>query len=104
MAQLHVSMQKEALDSFAQIHLDPSKTEIIRVECFIHQVIAEVNRADKVRDMEWCVDHWVQGIEGAKQLRSEQRFGEAITAYAAMLAVWPGEHRIKELQAYITHW
>lgn len=103
-AHLHVGMQKEALDSFAQIRQTPSAHEIIRVECLINQVIAEVNRADGLRDMEWCIDHWVQGIEGAKQLRSEQRFGEAITAYATMCAVWPGEHRIKELQAYIIHW
>ncbi|HZO72732.1 MAG TPA: helix-turn-helix transcriptional regulator [Ktedonobacteraceae bacterium] len=104
MAHLHVGMQKEALDSFAQIHQTSSAHEIIRVESFINQVMAEVNRADGLRDMEWCIDRWIQGIEGAKQLRSEQRFGEAITAYAAMRAVWPGERRIKELQAYITHW
>jgi len=103
MAHLHVGMQKEALDSFAQIH-QTSSSEVIRVESFINQVVAEVNRDDGLRDMEWCIDHWVQGIEGAKQLRSEQRFDEAITAYATMRAIWPGEHHIKELQAYITHW
>lgn len=104
MTHLHMGMQKKALDSFAQIHQISSAHEIIRVESFINQAIAEVNRADSARDMDYCISHWVQGMEGAKQLRSEQRFSEAITAYAAMRAAWPGEHRIQELQTYITHW
>ncbi|HLG63377.1 MAG TPA: helix-turn-helix transcriptional regulator [Ktedonosporobacter sp.] len=100
---LHLGMQKEALDSFAQIQLTASNHEINRVEALLNQVVAEVSRVDS-RDMEYCIDHWIQGIEGAKALRSEQRFTEAIQAYTALCAVWPSEPRIKELRAYITHW
>ncbi len=103
MAHLHMGMQKKAIDSFSQIQLTPSNYEINRVEALLGQVVAEVSRADG-RDMEYCIGHWVQGIEGAKVLRSEQRFTEAIQAYTALCAAWPAERRIKDLRAYITHW
>jgi len=104
LAHLHLGMQKEALDSFAQIHLAPYPNETIRIEALIKQVMAEISRADTVRDMEYCIDHWIQGIESAKALRSEQRFTEAVNAYTALCAAWPAEPRIKELQGYILHW
>ncbi len=104
MTHFHLGLQKEAIDSFGQIPLTPLRSELICVESFINQVMAEVNRPDAERDMEWCIDRWIQGIEGAKLLQSEQRFTEAVNIYTAMCAAWPGEQRIKELRAYITHW
>ena len=100
----HLGLQKEALDSLAQIHHDPAKTETVRVEALIYQVMAEVNRAEGIRDMVWCIDRWIQGMEGAKTLQSEQRFNESMHAYASLCAAWPAEPRIKELRAYTTHW
>lgn len=104
MTHFYLGLHKKALDSFEQIHLAPFKTETLRVEAFLNQMMAEINRDDEERDMEWCIDRWIQGIEGAKALQSEQRFAEAITAYAAMRAVWPGEQRVKELRDRIIHW
>ncbi|HEU5229296.1 MAG TPA: helix-turn-helix transcriptional regulator [Ktedonobacteraceae bacterium] len=104
MTHYHLGLQKEALNSFEQIHLDPAKTETVRVEALLNQVMAEVNRADTERDMAWCIDRWIQGIEGAKALQSEQRFNESLHAYSALCAAWPSEPHIKELRAYITHW
>ena len=104
MAHYHLGLQKEALDSFEQIYLDPAKSEAVRVETLLNQVMADVNRADAKRDMEWCIDRWIQGIEGAKALQSEQRFNESLHAYAALCAAWPSEPRIKEVRAYIAHW
>jgi hypothetical protein len=47
---------------------------------------------------------WKAGIQGAMNLRSEQRFGEALTAYDIMQALWPGDKRIKELRDFTRHW
>lgn len=99
----HLGMQKEALDSFAQIHADPDGSEAIRIEASLAQALAEAFRADS-RDMDWCIDRWTQGIEGAKALKSEQRFGEALQAYAAMCAAWPTEARINALRERIVYW
>lgn len=75
-----------------------------RINALIAQVTAEVSRDDKPRDMEWCVDRWQRGIKGAKAVKSQKHFGEAIQAYTAMRAAWPGEQRVKDLREQIVHW
>ena len=104
MTHLHLGMQKDALDAFTQMDDLPVKTELIRYESFLYQVIAEVNRDDTPRDMEWCINLWKQGISGAITLQSERRFNEAILAYNAMRGAWPGEKAIKDLRELIVHW
>ncbi len=81
LAHFHLGMQKEALDSFQKIDALPTKSELIRVETIIDGVLAELQREDKTQNMEWCIDRWSTGIEGAKALQSEQRFSEALTAF-----------------------
>lgn len=78
--------------------------ETYRVESFIDQVMAEVNREDKPRDMAFCIDRWKQGIQGAIAMHSEEKFTLALQVYATMRAVWHGEQRIKNLRDYIKHW
>jgi tetratricopeptide (TPR) repeat protein len=104
MTYLHLGLQKDALDAFTQMDGLPAKSELIRYESFLQQVIAEVNRDDKPRDMEWCIDLWRQGISGAITLQSERRFNEAVLAYTAMRGAWPGEKAIKDLRELIVHW
>ncbi len=104
MTHYHLGLQKEALDSFGQINTVQGRSESISVESLISQVMAEVSRDDQPRDMEQCIGHWIKGIEGAKMLQSNQRFNEAIVAYTAMRAAWPGEKRIKDLREYTVHW
>lgn len=104
MAHAHLGLQKEALDSLAQLERLATKSETIRVETFIDQVMAEISRDDQPRDMEWCIEQWKKGIEGAHALQSEQRFNEAIAAYTAMRAAWPAEKCIKDLRELIVHW
>lgn len=58
----------------------------------------------KDRDMEKAIHLWVAGIEGAKALKNEQRFSEALTNYELMQAIWPGERRIHDLRAHLAHW
>lgn len=99
----HLGMQKEALSAFTQIHSDPAGSAAIRVEALLNEAIAEVYRAGS-RDMDWVIDRWTAGIEGAKTLQSEQRFSEALSTYAAMRAAWPAEPRINALRERIAHW
>jgi transcriptional regulator with XRE-family HTH domain len=104
----HLGLYKEAIDSFTQIHLrhahNPTVPEACQVASFIAPVMAEVSRDDQPRDMEWCIAHWTEGIERAKSLQSDLRFNEAIIAYQAMCAAWPGERRIKKLREHIVRW
>jgi hypothetical protein len=58
----------------------------------------------KERDMEKIIHHWTAGIEGAKTLRHEHGFSEAVANFEAMEFVWPGEKRIKNLRTLIVHW
>lgn len=99
----HLGMHRQALDSYAQIHTDPAGSEAIRVEASLSEAMAEVYHVGN-RDMEWVIEKWIQGIEGAKALKSEQRFSEAVTTYAAMCAAWPAEPRITSLREHIIHW
>ena len=103
MARYHLGLHRDAIDSFAQISAIPTRSESIYVEAFIDLVMVEVSRDDQPRDMQWCIDHWVQGIQGAKALRSQQRINEAIHAYTAIRAAWPGEKQVKNLGEYIVH-
>ncbi len=100
----HLDMHKEALDSFAQTNQTKHDNLTTYYEIMLDEVLTEVSRSDKPRNMEFCIDRWTQGIEGAKTLQSNQRFNEATQAYIAMRAIWPSEKRIKELRDLIVHW
>jgi len=71
------------------------------MEALLHHVLVEVTRDDQPRNMEQCINLWVQSIEGTKKLQSQQRMNEALQIYAIMRAVWPGEKRIKDLRDYL---
>ncbi len=105
---MHLGLYKGAISSFEQIDTQYSQDETIsstgRINALVKQAMTEVDRDDQPRDMEQCIDCWSKGIEGAKVLQSNQHFNEAITAYAAMRAAWPGEHRVKKLKESIVHW
>jgi tetratricopeptide (TPR) repeat protein len=102
MAHYHLGLYKEALDSFAQTkHIQ--QDEVGRVEIFIDEVMTEVSRDDQPRDMMLCIDYWIQGIQKAKVLQSQQHINEAIHAYTAMCAAWPGEKQVKDLREHIIY-
>lgn len=63
-----------------------------------------MSRDDQARDMDRAIALWTQGIEGAKAMQSNKHYTDALVAYTAMKAAWPGESRIKELREYTTHW
>ncbi len=103
MAHYHLGLHTGAIDSFTQISTIPTRSESISVEALIAQVMAEVSRDDQPRDMQWCVDCWIQGVQGAKVLQSQQRINEAIHAYTAMCIAWPGEKQVKGLREHIIY-
>jgi transcriptional regulator with XRE-family HTH domain len=103
MTHYHLGLQKEALNSFAQTK-KVQQDNIGRIEILIDEVTAELERNDQSRDMEFCIDRWTEGIEGAKTLQSNQRFNEAVIAYTVMRVVWPGDRRIMQLRELIKHW
>jgi transcriptional regulator with XRE-family HTH domain/tetratricopeptide (TPR) repeat protein len=104
LARFHLGLYKDARDSFEQVVATSATSVTARVEALVNQVMAEVSRDDQPRDMDYCITHWKQGIQGATSLQSEELFDEAVTAFTAMRAAWPAESRIKELRELIVHW
>jgi transcriptional regulator with XRE-family HTH domain/tetratricopeptide (TPR) repeat protein len=74
----------------------------VRIEIINNETLASLKSPKK--DMDLSLRLWKAGIQGAVNLRSEQRFGEALTAYDIMQALWPGDKRIKELRDFTRHW
>jgi transcriptional regulator with XRE-family HTH domain len=105
----HLREYDAALDAFAKV-IDPETlalkvsgvAERVRIEIINHQALASLKRARK--DMELAIKLWIAGMQGAIALRSEQRFGEALSAYDIMEALWSGERRIMELRDFTRHW
>ncbi len=78
------------------------QSELGRLET-IHVMTLSSLRA-KDRDMEKTIHLWVADIEGAKMLKSELIFNDAVTTYELMEIAWPDEVRIKDLRDHIVHW
>jgi transcriptional regulator with XRE-family HTH domain len=98
---LQLGLYKEALDSFEQIETQYAKNGQHRsclIEATFEQVMVETSRDDQPRNMDRCIDLWQKGVNGARELQSQQRFAEAIQTYTAMRAAWPGEKRVRELR------
>ena len=101
----YLGLQQGARDSFEQISaLRDGVRETIRVEALLNQTLAELQREDQPRDMDYCISRWEEGLAGTLALKSQQRFNEARTIYTAMCAVWPGEPRVKSLREQLIHW
>ena len=105
----YLGQYEKALEVFAQV-IDPktltpkvpASSERVRTEIINHETLASLKSPKK--DMELSIQLWKAGIQGAIDLRSEQRFSEVLTAYDIMQALWPGDKRIKELRDLIVHW
>jgi transcriptional regulator with XRE-family HTH domain len=105
----HLEQYEKALEVFAQA-VDPGtlaaniafSSERTHIEIINNETLASLKSPKK--DMELSIRLWKAGIQGAIDLRSEQRFGEALTAYDIMQALWHGEKSIKELRELIRHW
>jgi tetratricopeptide (TPR) repeat protein len=56
------------------------------------------------RDMKHIIRAWTAAIKGAKALKSEQRYRDAMTNFAAMWSRWRREDAIKRLIPLTAHW
>lgn len=95
---------KPALASLHSLQKLNAHTMTESIEHLLDRCRAEVSRDDQPRDMELCVDLCLRGIIGAKELRSEQRFKEALRTYDMLRVAWPSEPRVKELRDLLVHW
>jgi transcriptional regulator with XRE-family HTH domain len=95
---------KKAIDSFEQIPALPAVSELGKVEATFDLLGSEVSRDDQPRDRDRCVELFIQGIKGTKELRSERRFAEARNVLQLMFVAWPGEPRVRELRDLAVHW
>ena len=99
---MHLGLYSEALDSFEQIDTQYTKRPGISLSCHTEslftQVMAETSRDDQPRRMDRCIELWTQGVKGAQELQSQQRFDDARQAFVALRAAWPGEKRVRELR------
>ncbi len=105
----YMEQYEKALEVFAQaIDLEtlhpkvPISSVRVHVEIVNNETLASLKSPKK--NMELSIKLWKAGIQGAVDLRSEQRFGEALTAYDIMQALWSGDKRIKELRDLTRHW
>lgn len=108
LAHMRTGYPEEAINSFVEV-IDPITlqtkmpvSERARVEFLNHMALASVKRSTK--DLEESVRYWQVGMQGAKSLKSEQRFSEAATAYEIMESVWPNEKQVTSLRELIVHW
>jgi hypothetical protein len=56
------------------------------------------------RDMKHVIRAWTAAMEGAKALKSEQAYRDAMANLAFMQKLWPGEQAIRKLLLLTTHW
>lgn len=78
------------------------QSELGRVATINTMALSSLKAKD--RDMEKTIYLWRAGIEGAKALKSEQRFADAMATYELMEIAWPDEPRIAELHDHIIYW
>jgi DNA-binding XRE family transcriptional regulator len=97
-----LSTLEQAIDFETLAPKMPASSARVRIEIINHATLASLKSPTK--DMERSIYLWKAGIQGAIDLRSEQRFNEALTAYDIMQALWSGDRRIKELHDLMQHW
>jgi transcriptional regulator with XRE-family HTH domain len=110
MIYLHKGDQGKAMGCFQKI-VDPK--ELILKDAQPHSVswhggtiihMAESVLMGKNRDMDEVIRYWTAAMRGARALRSEHFFDEALALYHTMEYIWHGERRIEELFPLTIHW
>lgn len=77
-------------------------SERTRIEAINAMTMALLKSKEK--NKEQTLFYWQAGIQGARTLRSEQRFNEALLSYHIMEALWPGDKSILDLHNLVVHW
>src|SRR5581483_491046 len=76
----------QAIDFKTLVPKVPILSKRIHIEIINNETLASLKRPKK--DMELSIKLWTAGIQGAIDLRSEQRYSEALEAYSIMQALW----------------
>jgi transcriptional regulator with XRE-family HTH domain/tetratricopeptide (TPR) repeat protein len=105
----HLGQYDEAFETFSKI-VDPQTlmlklpmaSERSRVETINLLALTALKRPNK--DKELIVPLWMAGMQGAKNLRSELRYEEAMAAYGIMEALWSDDAQIRDLRDLMGHW
>jgi transcriptional regulator with XRE-family HTH domain len=92
----------EVVDPQTQMLKLSVDSERSRIDTINHMTLAALKRPNK--DKELIVPLWMAGMQGAKNLRSEQRYEEALTAYGIMEALWSDDAQIRDLRDLMGHW
>ncbi|HLI91345.1 MAG TPA: hypothetical protein VKV37_21840 [Ktedonobacteraceae bacterium] len=107
MTHYYLGQYDKAFAAFEKV-IDPQMlnlsvaSERSRIQTITHMTLAALKRPNK--DKEQIVPLWMAGMQGARNLRSEQRYGEALMAYSIMEALWSDDPRIRDLRDLTGHW
>ncbi|HLI90120.1 MAG TPA: hypothetical protein VKV37_15650, partial [Ktedonobacteraceae bacterium] len=93
---------EKILDPQTQALKVPVASERSRISVINHMVLAALKRPNK--DKELIVPLWMAGMQGAKNLRSEHRYEEALAAYGIMEALWSDDAQIRDLRDLVGRW
>jgi transcriptional regulator with XRE-family HTH domain/tetratricopeptide (TPR) repeat protein len=93
---------EKILDPQTQALKVPVASERSRISVINHMVLAALKRPNK--DKELIVPLWMAGMQGAKNLRSEHRYEEALAAYGIMEALWSDDAQIRDLRDLMGRW
>ncbi|MGB8347757.1 MAG: helix-turn-helix transcriptional regulator [Ktedonobacteraceae bacterium] len=110
-AHYHLKQYDEALASFAKV-VDPETltprmpdlAERNRVEIIGYQASASLKLPLHRKDKEASIHLLQAGIKGAKALRSEHRYNQALQAYELMDSIWSGDPDVLALREQLEHW
>jgi transcriptional regulator with XRE-family HTH domain/tetratricopeptide (TPR) repeat protein len=105
----YLGQYDKAFDAFSKV-VDPQmltlglpvSSERNRIQIINYMALSALKRPNK--DKELIVPLWIAGMQGARNLRSEQRYEEALTAYGIMEALWSDDAQIRDLRDLVGHW
>lgn len=79
-------------------------SERLRIEAINDLTLASLKLPGPKKDKERSINLWRAGLQGAIDLRSEQRLNEIVIAHHIMEALWEDDEEVKGLREIIVHW
>ncbi len=95
----HLGDPAPSIAALDQLQEERAANATWKAQAYTEQTLAELMHPS--RDMEYAIDRWIKGAQIARQLSSQQRRRESLSALVAMQSAWPGERRIAELREHI---
>jgi transcriptional regulator with XRE-family HTH domain len=76
----------------------------LEIEAINDLTLASLKLPGPKKDKARSIQLWRAGLQGAIDLRSEQRFNEVVIAHHIMEALWDDDKDVKELRELLVHW